>query len=315
MRRATVAVGAALAMGLAGGATLDTASRALAGTPPSNQPQLRANEAVARRDARALLAELRLPRGITRSSSRPRVGGVLVGVRDPSGHFSAGAQAFWTTENDPQAIIAYVKAHRPHGSKLTTWGSGTGPGSSSSVQVTFSWPPLGEQAYNRTLTVSVISAPGSASAIVAQSDSDWIVPRSPAERVPDGVHSIAVTLRLGTGPFGMRHMHRSQYVVRKAWRVDALVRAFNSLQIVQPGAVIACTLMLSNGPSLSLSFRDGSGATLAHATVRVSGGKDGGSGWTSCDPITFWIGAKQQTPLISRTFVKRIGKLIGAEIS
>ncbi|MDE3131921.1 MAG: hypothetical protein KGL16_12280 [Acidobacteriota bacterium] len=308
MRRVAVSVCAVLVLGLAG-VWLAAAGHA------NGETQLQANKAVTRRDARQLLSLLRLPHAVTRSAARPRVGGTLVGERSASGTFWSGAQAYWTTDAHPQNIISYVEAHRPKGSTMQGWGSGTGPGASSSLEVRFTWSALAARAYNRTLTVSVVSAPGSRSAIVAQSQSYWIVPRPRSERVPAGVRTIAITLRLGSGQFGATDMRRSEYVLRQASRVAALVNDFDRLPIEQPGAVIACALMLSNGPSLSLAFRRASGDTVANATVRVSPGRNGASGSYSCDPITFTIGSRQQTPLTSGTFVKRIARLIGANIS
>ena len=47
----------------------------------------------------------------------------------------------------------------------------------------------------------------------------------------------------------------------------------------------------------------------------MSPGKGGYAGSNECDAIQFWIGGKQQTALTSSTFVKQIGRLIGASIS
>ena len=68
-------------------------------------------------------------------------------------------------------------------------------------------------------------------------------------------------------------------------------------------------------PLLTMRFGSGAGSTLARAQVSVYPGRQGASGWNSCDPIDFWIGGKAQQALTSQTFVKQIGKLIGADIS
>ena len=202
----------------------------------SRLSQLQANKAAAQHDARKLLALLQLPKGLRRSAGRPRVGGTLVGERSANGRYFAGDQAYWTTDASPQAIIAYIEAHRPKGSTSEGSGSGTAPGSSS-VEAMFTWPALGLQVFNRTLIVSVISgSSGGPSAVVAQSQSGWIVPRASAERVPSSVSNVAITLRIGTGVSGTRHMHISTYVVWRAARVAALVNEFNRLPIVQPGS-------------------------------------------------------------------------------
>ena len=210
----------------------------------AGQSQLQANKAAAQRDARELLGLLRLPNDVRRSAGRPRVGGTLVGERSASGQYFAGDQAFWTTHANPETIIAYIKAHRPRGSRIESSGSGSA-GSTSSLELMLNWPPVGLQLYGRTLTVSVISGPNVPSAVVAWSQSAWIVPRPNAERVPSGARSVAITLRIGTGVSGTRHMHISTYVVWRKSRVDTLVNEFNRLPIVQPGVTYACPLMLS----------------------------------------------------------------------
>ena len=281
----------------------------------AGQSQLQANKAAAQRDARELLGLLRLPNDVRRSAGRPRVGGTLVGERSASGQYFAGDQAFWTTDANPETIIAYIKAHRPRGSRIESSGSGSA-GSTSSLELMLNWPPVGLQVYGRTLTVSVISGPNVPSAVVAWSQSAWIVPRPNAERVPSGARSVAITLRIGTGVSGTRHMHISTYVVWRKSRVAALVNEFNRLPIVQPGVTYACPLMLSGRPALTLQFRAGpAGPALARAQVYVSPGKRGYAGWNECDAIQFWIGGRQQTALTSQTFVRQMGATIGANIS
>ena len=281
------------------------------------ETQLQTNKAAAQRDARKLLSLVRLPKDMRRSAARPRVGGMLVGERSANGPYYAGDQAYWTTEADPQAIMAYIKAHKPAGSTIETSGSSTAP--ETSLDVMFIWPALGVRVYGRTMWVSVVSAPGSPSAVVAQSQSGWMVPRASAERVPTSVRSVAITLRLGSGLAGTNgHMHISTYVVWRRVRVAALVNAFNRLPIVQPGTMPSCTLEVGGNdrPALTLQFRAGqAGPALARARVYVIPGKNGDAGWNMCNPIQFWIGSKQQTSLTSQTFVRQIGRLIGANIS
>lgn len=292
---------------------------ALAGVAWASDNRLQTNVAAAQRDARKLLALVHLPKDIQRSAARPRVGGTLVGTRSANSRFGAGDQAFWMTDADPQSIIDYVKAHRPQGAKIEIWGNGSGSGNDTYANVVFTWPPLGQEVDYRTLTVTVVTPPSGASAIVVQSQSDWMFPRPLSERVPTGVRSVAIALRIGSGRSGLQHMHISTYVVFRKPRVAALVNAFSNLPILQQaGQEIGCPLMVggTGGPALTLQFRAGpAGPALARAVVYVTPGKDGFAGVDSCDPIAFWIGGKQQTPLTSQTFVKHVGQLIGADIS
>jgi hypothetical protein len=288
--------------------------------------QLQANQAAARRDARQHLQRLRLPPAVTSIRAEPGFAKSLNGPIQPNGRYFAGDDAFWTTNATPHAIIAYVKAHRPAGSTADV-GSGSSSDTKTgvtSVDVQFSWPDLAEKVLNRTLTVTVVTPLHGRSVIVAQTQSDWFVPRSSSERVPDGVHAVAVTLRLGPAGSGPvikpgGHVQTSTYVVWRPSRVRALVSEFNGLAIVQPSMEpIACPLMLtgSEASGVTLAFKTGrTGATLAHAQVSVHRGQTWDDGGGACNPISFWIGAKQQTALTSPTFVKQVGKLIGASIS
>jgi hypothetical protein len=287
------------------------------GTPVASQLVL--NERAARSDARAALESVRLPAGVRPIAGEPRFARALFGEAAPSDAYNASDQAWWTSAASPAAIIAYVRAHRPAGASINGSGSGSDPRAAlTSLELQLAWPPVGQQVYNRTLTLSVITPSHGDSAIVAQSQASWIVPRAASERVPAGVHDIAISLRIGTGPFDERHMHTRTYLVRRPDRVAAMVREINSLPITQPGLVFSCPFEVGGEqrPELRLQFRaTPAGPALAQAQVFVSGGRGGASGWNACDPIELWIGGRKQTPLTSRSFVARIGRLIGAAIS
>jgi hypothetical protein len=114
-------------------------------------------------------------------------------------------------------------------------------------------------------------------------------------------------------------VHTSTYLVWRTARVRALVNEFNSLPIVQPSTQpLGCPLMLTGSAAseLTLAFKTGrKGATVSKAQVYIRRGQTWDDGGGPCDPISFWIGGRQQTALTSPTFVKQVGKLIGANIS
>lgn len=267
--------------------------------------RLQANKAAARHDARTLVASLRLPSGATRRPERP----LTVSSVGFTGH------AKWTIGESQQAVIAYVRHHQPAGARLESSGTSTGPGISSQLTLMYDWPSLGMELYGRSLSISVGALADGGSEIVATSESYWTIPRPRSEQVPSGVRAVEVTLRLGSGSLGLRRPRTTTHVFTGAVTVATIVADLNSLPIVQPGIVYSCTLELSNGPRLTLRFTGASGATLARVQVNVHPGKQGGSGWNACDPIQFWIGNKQQTALTSQSFVAKIARLIGANIS
>jgi hypothetical protein len=164
--------------------------------------------------------------------------------------------------------------------------------------------------------VAAAAAVGGGVALAAGSRS---TPRQPnrlgahpaSERVPSGVRVVDVTLQVG---------RRHSYYRLPSAATKPVVAVLNSLEIVQAGTVSSCPMESADTarPLLTLYFRAGSGPAhpaLARAQVYVVQGKHGYSGWTPCDPISFWIGNDRQTPLVSDTFVAEIARLTGANIS
>jgi hypothetical protein len=277
--------------------------------------QLQTNEQAAQRDARSLVARLRLPPGTQsgRTGTQPVSGPTPSSVGD-------AAHARWTSGEAPQTIIKYIRSHPPTGSSLESWGSG-GNAHTGATDLTlmYTWPAT-QELYNRSLSISVAPLPGSRSAIIATSQSDWMVPRPASEQVPSGTVVADVTLRLGHGSLGNSHVITTTHAFTKPATIRALVANIDALPTVQPGLVYGCPLILAGPerPLLTLTFRAGDGPSsraLARAQVGVFPGKHGASGWTSCDPIDFWVDGKSQEPLTSQTFVTRIAKLIGVDIS
>lgn len=279
------------------------------------QTELQANRAAARRDAGQMLASLRLPAGVSRLARAPGFARSLAGAGSLNGRYVAGKAAWWSTTADPAGIITYLEQHRPAGSsRLGTGSGGDASTGTSSREALFTWPDT-NRVYSRELTVTVVTPRSGASVIVARSQSHWMIPRSPTERVPSGVSRIVITLRIGAGPQGLRPpLHALSYTVWRPRRVAALVDEFDSLPIVQPGVMYSCPAMLLNRPTLNLRFA-AADAALARAQVYVAPGKNRYAGWNMCDPISFWIAGRAQTALTSHTFVSLVGKLIGASIS
>jgi hypothetical protein len=313
-----VAVVVALGVSIAAGAPVAVAVA---------QTQRQANEAAARHDVIQHLHGVRLPSTATSISTEPGFAKPFATTTSPSPgrQYQADDHGMWATSASPQAIISYVRAHAPAGS---TSDGGTGAGSDTktgvhSVDIQFSWPDLGRQLLDRTLTLTVVTPRHGSSVVVAQSQSSWFVPRSPAELVPGSVRAVVITLRLGpagTGPVVKPGPVRtSTYVVWRSARVRSLVGEVNGLPIIQPGAEpIACPMMLTGSAAseLTVAFKTGRhGATVAKTEVSIHHGKSWDDGAGPCNPIDFWIAGKPQTSLTSPTFVKQVGTLIGADIS
>jgi hypothetical protein len=298
----------------------------VAGTPGAlAKTQLQTNQAAARADAIQHLRGVRLPSDARRLTTEPRFAKSFAIGTGPGLKYQADDDAFWSTTAGADAIIAYARAHAPAGSTAEL-GSGSGTDSKTgvrSVDIQFSWPDLGRKVFNRSLTLTVVTPRHGRSVVLAQTQSSWFVPRPATEVLPSGVHAVVITLRLGPSASGpivkSGPVHTSAYVVWRNARVRSLVSEVDGLPTIQPGAEpIACPMMLtgSEASELTLAFMTGRhGATLARVQVSIHRGQTWDDGGGPCNPIEFWIAAKQQTALTSATFVKQVGKLIGADIS
>jgi len=298
MKRALVVIWVAL-LTVAGGAQAAT------------RPQ--ANKLTARQDTRALLKQLRLPPGARRSANEPRGDGAAA-LRPPriTTENTVGVSAWWTSHEAPGALFSYLQAHPP--SERGYYQLITEPSTPAST-VIFAWDIDGPHLFSQQLQVTVATLANGETGIMAQARSVWMVPRPRSERAPANVRSVAVTLRIGSGPAGMTHERAHTYTFTHAAAVTSIVNAFDALPIAQPGVFYSCPAMFPHRPLLTIRFISAARSTLARAQVNVYPGRHGASGWNSCDPIEFWIDGKAQTPLTSQTFVKQIAKLIGANIS
>lgn len=153
-------------------------------------------------------------------------------------------------------MLAYVRAHPPHvpGYYQASWWD-SGDILTSLID--------GAHLYSQQLRVAVATLADGQTGIMAQTQSVWMVPRSPGERVPASVRSVAIGLRIGSGLDGVRHQHTDNYLIRHAATVAAIVNAFNAMPISQPGLILNCPVMLADQPRLTLRFRSETGATLA----------------------------------------------------
>lgn len=154
--------------------------------------------------------------------------------------------------------------------------------------------------------------------VVAMAGVLFLVASSATGRVPGGVRIVDVTLQIGRGLLGNKEIVTSTRVFTGAATVQALVSRVDRLATVPKGSVWNCPAAIAEPirRQLILSFRTGSArSAIARVVVYVSSGREGDSGWTPCDGIEFWVVGKRQIVLTSHTFVRHIGRLIGADIS
>jgi hypothetical protein len=170
---------------------------------------------------------------------------------------SAYAYRTWIVTGSVSSVLSSVTAHLPGGSTVISRGSGSGPGSTSQ-SIIFSWPPVPDVLNTRWLEVGVATS-RTGTLLTAESQSEWVVARPLDEHVPAGVRDVEVTNGWpGKAPF---LAHR----VENRAKVGALVALFDSLGIIQPGA-INCPAETA-GPVVTISFDAKTARPLAEATV------------------------------------------------
>ena len=267
------------------------AAVAVAATGRSHGIVLRtaSNRQAAIRDAKALLAGVVPPAGAVLQSS-----GTGIGPRASlltTAFASAVAYSTWTVPADPASVLSFVEAHLPPGSKLVSTGYvGPHPSSRSVIR---SWPPVDRVLDVRWLEISVTSLASGGTQLYAKSQSQWVVGRPRGEHIPSGVREVDVTSGSpGKPPFVSRQ------VTNRA-EVRTLVKLFDSLEIVQPGA-INCPASSPNPPTVTVDFRAGETDRLvADASVSPVASFSWPAntpGW-ACFPVGFTVLGRHWSPL------------------
>jgi hypothetical protein len=188
-----------------------------------------ANRRAAIRDSRQLLMGVVPPPGAAVLSKHSAIGIQRTGPVLSPAFASAVASERWSVPGQPVAVLSYVEAHLPPGSKVFSTGSGgTAPASQSVIR---SWAPVSGVLDTRWVEIAVAGRSDGGTNLFAESQSQWVVARPARERIPAGIAEVDVTEGLPGHPPQL-----SRTVTAPA-SVDRLVALFNSLGIVQPVAI------------------------------------------------------------------------------
>jgi hypothetical protein len=225
----------------------------------------------AQADAAAMLAELPLPAGSQKSSTDPQEAGSLLagpatGTASPNG---VDEHAWWLVPAAPAEALVYICKHLPPGSGRSEYG--TGPSGSNIPENTFAgftWP-----GGPGTLVVWAVRLPSGSSALRADAEVVWIVPRAASERIPGGVRRLAISAhtsaRTRIGTERAAALRRLPSRVTSVARIAKIITMLNGLRVRQPG-VSNCTLAPTG--SVRLAFSANSKASpLAVATINTAG--------------------------------------------
>jgi hypothetical protein len=267
------------------------------------------NRAAARRDARSLLAKLLLPVGATRLVAEPHGdnGYLKIDGELEADQAHALAHRWWKVPGTPQDLIAYVRAHPPTGGR--SFGTGTAENintGTSAESLSYQWPGVGNVLGDRELAVTATAVPDGETGVLAEAQSDWIVPRPTSEQIPPRTGEIDITSRVAGQPVGESLSVSNRSKLRK------IVRLINALPVAQP-IEYACP-ELTDPRIVTMTFRAAPGrpalAVLTYDDFRPWSGPS-----EACKTVDLTIGGRPQDPLIGGDFLQTIGHTLGRSLT
>lgn len=259
------------------------------------------NRHTAQRDAARLLDRAVLPAGAVRLTAKPRGDGGLL-ARPPQGvsGLLIDRHRWWRSNDALGSMIAFLKAHPSSGWRLDGSGRQGGPGVPPNQSLSFTLSPIRGAVSKRALLFDVVALHDGGTAIRADAQEVWLLPRPATETIPRGVRVLDVTsARPGRPPVLSR-------TVTAPATVGRIVAWVDGLEITQPGAT-ACPSLPTRSPVVTFDFRGRPhGPLLAQAAMTDDGGTS-----TPCDPVSFSIRGHRQRPLLGGDLLRRTQRLLG----
>jgi hypothetical protein len=291
---------------LALGAVLASTMGSAASGPPRDTGTA-ANRLAAAGDTEQLLGRLALPEGSGVSSRELSGGGStlaqpVLGLATPD---VVDRHAWWVVPGSPQTVLAFIQAHPPAGSNLSSSGTGGSRGQTTSWFVRFQWPPVAGVLQERYLAIALVALPDGSTGVRDDAQDVWIVPRPGSERIPPAARVLDVTVgRPGRRPSLSMATGDRASVARIAAMIDRL-------PTVQPDAIV-CPAYPVDGPYVTFTFRaTRRGPTFARAREPA---------WvteptTACDPMELEISGRVSTALLGGAAVlQRAERLLGLSL-
>lgn len=298
---------------------------------------VRANVRLARRMAVGLLEEVPLPAGARRVSEDESVHSNLGGAEGPGA--PVDMHRFWRVEGAPEAVIDWVDAHPPAGSKIVRRGTigkaislpsrplggkavpahvgGQGQTAEGRPRVhtvttwwetTFAFPPVKERLARVRLSVSVAAAKRGGSEMRADALVVWRKPRTASERIPEGVGEVSVNV---SDP--RRHIDFARQIT-SAPVVKAIVGVIEALQRPEGAEnahlVASCPALSGKAAAvIDLRFRRSANA-LPLVRVRIKDEDEGCGG-----RVVFYRGGRRQPVLGEvREAVRQLHGILGRQL-
>jgi hypothetical protein len=207
-------------------------------------PRSAANRIAARTAAARELALVRLPPGAKRVSADPSVGRWFAGsyLSGPGTPNLVDRRAFWRVPGQPGAVYAWILAHKPRGSSF----EGCSCDGSAPYDVSYAFPSQRKSVDNRAVQIGVDAARGGGTAIRADGQAVWLVPRPRWLRIRSATR---VTVRISTPASS------GATTLASRRKLEPIAHLIDRLPLVQP-AFTTCSF--PNSLAVTLVFRSAS---------------------------------------------------------
>ncbi|HEY5195008.1 MAG TPA: hypothetical protein VIJ39_14220 [Solirubrobacteraceae bacterium] len=266
-----------------------------------------ANQRAASRDAEQLLGLLVLPLGARSSPHTPAGGGSTLArpslsVATPD---VVDRHAWWIVPGQPRALLGFLAAHPPAGSRNSASGSGGVRGVTTSWSVQFQWPPIAGVLQERFLVLTLVRLPGGSTGVRADAQDVWVIPRSASERIPGSARVLEVMVARS------HKVPSLSVIVSDVTKVSEIAAMIDRLPIVQPGA-LSCPAFPVNGPFVNFTFRSTRhGPTLAQASEAAWASEPS----SACEPMRLTIAGRPRTALLDGpSVVRKAQALLGVTL-
>ena len=267
------------------------------------------NRQIAVRDADALFVRLRLPVGALRTSGIPAWDRALPwrpAIGPPGAPNLVDRHGWWQTSGTPQAVLAFIEAHRPSGFASSGDRSATaGPRELPAEVMWFDWRPRRAVLSLRELEIEIVGLSNDRVGIRADAEVVWILPHTAQEPISPAARAIRITsAHPGHRPWLTR-------TITGRDQVRTIVSQIDQLPVQQPG-LNACDAY-SIRAAITLTF-DRTAAKDELATASQDVGPAAMP--AQCEPMSLAIHHRTQAPLIAGTSVLRtLERLLGTSLT
>lgn len=268
MRRAHPSRAGAIALALTIGLLLAPGAKTSSAPDRTTATMEAANRQAAEEDVVRTLAIFRAPPGAREEPSFPSDVQELLGASgsEPYSSRLVKRHADWLAPGKPQEVLRWLERHQAPG-----WNGGMtiryGGPEGRSWSAYLEWRREVEGIWSKSLLITTVGLPGRQTAVRAEAQDTWLLPRSPADRVPPAARLLTVSV--GRGDATRSISTSNPAVVRR------VAKLINAQRLVQ-GEFFSCGMegVPAAPPKLvRLEFRAGRGGRLlAAASKEVPGG-------------------------------------------